>query len=418
MTYFEQLDKNPHSHRRRAGPRRAAGQHPEHDRQPGHVIDPAQLPVDPATCQPVYPHQYLKVNTIFEVARAAGLRPPGPTSTRPTRSSTALPAPASRTSSPRRSTATPRTLGDRDDWTTDNALTKQYDSYKVQAMINEINGFDHSGTTCVGTPAIFGMNFQTVSTAQKLPDLRRAHRRLPRRRHHTRSAAAGARLHQRHDRRDGRRRSRTPPGPQHGDHPFGQARPVAADPSALTRIPDGPIIAALNAAWEAAHPTDTQPLVAFSVDDDGMLMWLNDRSQAAAEFAKDFLLAPSGTGNDINGNPKPYTRSGLARSSPVSAAAYFKVQPGRSPGSRRVRHRPVRHRLHRRQGQDRRARRRQPAGPRRPPGRLGRPDQATRGDRRPGRDDPDRADHPQAARPRPEGLEAVQIEHTAVLPRT
>ena len=45
----------------------------------------------------------------------------------------------------------------------------QYDSYKVQAVLNEIDGFDHSGTTKVGTPAIFGMNFQTVSTAEKLP---------------------------------------------------------------------------------------------------------------------------------------------------------------------------------------------------------------------------------------------------------
>ena len=41
---------------------------------PTSLIDPAQLPVDPATCKPVYPHEYLKVNTIFEVARAAGLR--------------------------------------------------------------------------------------------------------------------------------------------------------------------------------------------------------------------------------------------------------------------------------------------------------------------------------------------------------
>ena len=35
-------------------------------------------------------------------------------------------------------------------------------------MINEINGFDHSGKTYVGTPAIFGMNFQSVSVGQKL----------------------------------------------------------------------------------------------------------------------------------------------------------------------------------------------------------------------------------------------------------
>ena len=39
----------------------------------------------------------------------------------------------------------------------------------VQAILNEIDGFDHSGKNHVGVPAIFGMNFQTVSTAQKLP---------------------------------------------------------------------------------------------------------------------------------------------------------------------------------------------------------------------------------------------------------
>ena len=37
-------------------------------------IDPAQLVVDPATCKPIYPHSLLRVNTIFEVVKAAGLR--------------------------------------------------------------------------------------------------------------------------------------------------------------------------------------------------------------------------------------------------------------------------------------------------------------------------------------------------------
>ena len=41
---------------------------------PQTLLDPAALPVDPATCLPVYPHQYLRVNTVFEVARAHGLR--------------------------------------------------------------------------------------------------------------------------------------------------------------------------------------------------------------------------------------------------------------------------------------------------------------------------------------------------------
>ena len=100
-------------------------------------------------------------------------------------------------------------------------------------------------------------------------------------------------------------------------------------PSALTRIPDGPIIDALNAAWKAAHPAATTDLVAFSVNDDGMLIWLSDRSAAATEFAKNFLLEHSGTGNDINGNPKPYTQSGLRQVFAGGAAAdFFKVPPG------------------------------------------------------------------------------------------
>jgi hypothetical protein len=100
-------------------------------------------------------------------------------------------------------------------------------------------------------------------------------------------------------------------------------------PSALTRIPDGPIVDALNAAWQAAHPSATSPLVAFTIDDDGMLMWLNDRSKTATEFAKQLLLGHSGIGNDISGNPKPYTQSGLAQVFAGEAAAdYFKVPPG------------------------------------------------------------------------------------------
>src|SRR5262249_21985024 len=33
---------------------------------------------------------------------------------------------------------------------------------------NEINGLDHTGSSPVGVPAIFGMNFQAVSVGQKL----------------------------------------------------------------------------------------------------------------------------------------------------------------------------------------------------------------------------------------------------------
>ena len=271
-----------------------------------------------------------KVNTIFEVARAAGLRTAwsdkhpsyeilnGPSGT----GVQDLFTPEINSNAP--------TEGASNDWTTDNALTEQYDGYKVQAVINEIDGFDHSGATAVGTPGIFGMNFQTVSTAEKLP---------------TSDGLAGGYL------ADG-----VTPGPllsraldyintkigemlaaikarhleqstvvilsaKHGQSPD--------TPSALTRIPDGPIVEELDTAWKEANPSDTTPLVAFSVDDDGMLIWLNDRSHEATKFAKRFLLDHSGTGNDINGNPKPYTSSGLAKVYAGHAAArYFGVAPG------------------------------------------------------------------------------------------
>jgi len=113
------------------------------------LIDPTRLPIDPSTCTRVYPHQYVKVNTVFEVARAHGLRTAwsdkhpadeilnGPSGTGV---QTCLPpeinsdAPAS------------------GDWTTDNASTQQYDGYKGQAVLNEIAGLDHSGRSHVGTP--------------------------------------------------------------------------------------------------------------------------------------------------------------------------------------------------------------------------------------------------------------------------
>jgi len=311
VTYFEQLDENPAALDAGQGLAGLPGSILQMTGNATSLVDTNQLPVDPASCTPVYAHQYLKVNTIFEVARAAGLRTAwadkhvayeilnGPSGT----GVQDLFAPEINSDAP--------TLGSSHDWTADNALTMQYDSYKVQAVINEINGYDHSGTTPVGTPAIFGMNFQTVSTAEKLP---------------TSDGLAGGYL------ADG-----ITPGPllqraldfidakleamvdaikarqlqsntviilsaKHGQSP--------QTPGALTRINDGTIIDALNAAWHA-HTGTTQDLVAFAIDDDGMLLWLNDRSNAAEAFAKSFLQTYSGVGNDISKQAKPFTSSGL-----------------------------------------------------------------------------------------------------------
>jgi hypothetical protein len=290
------------------------------------LMNPATFPVDPATCKPVFPNTYLRVNTVFDVAKQAGLH----TAWSDKHPAYSILDGQSGTSiddlfTPEINSSAAAAGFPGDDWTQDNAATRIYDGYKVQAVLNEIDGSDHSGTTKAGVPAIFGMNFQTISTAQKLPKS---------------DGLTGGYL------ADG-----VTPGPllasalgwidsqvgrfvaeirkQHLDNSttiilsakHGQS---PTKPSDLTRIPDGPIIDAVNAAWAKLHPSATAPLVAFAVDDDAMLWWLSDRSQAAADFAKNFLLNLSGTGNDINGNPKPFTSAGLkAVFAGEAAADYF-----------------------------------------------------------------------------------------------
>ena len=46
-------------------------------------------------------------------------------------------------------------------------LAEKYDNLKVQAVLNEINGMNSSGTRSAPVPALFGTNFQAVSIAQK-----------------------------------------------------------------------------------------------------------------------------------------------------------------------------------------------------------------------------------------------------------
>jgi Type I phosphodiesterase / nucleotide pyrophosphatase len=330
VAYFENLDKDPLSLDAGQGLAGLPGSILAMTGQPRDVINPALLPVDPRTCTPIYPHSYLKVNTVFEVLRAHGLRTAwsdkhaaydllqGPSGNgiqdlfTPEINSQAEGLPAGL------------------DWTKDNAKTQQYDNYKVQAVLNEIDGYDHGRSTKVGMPALLGMNFQSVSTAQKLP-------------------LSGG--------QPGGYQANGTPGPvltgalgfidhevstmvaelkarheldnttiilsaKHGQSPV--------EPAALTRIPDAPIMDGLNTAWAAGHP-GAAPLVAQSTNDDAMIMWLSDRSQAAADFAKAYLLGHDGTGNDINGKPKAYTASGLTKVYAGKQAAAFFGTPAGDP---------------------------------------------------------------------------------------
>jgi hypothetical protein len=329
VTYFEQLDKNLSSLDAGQGLTGLPGSILSMTGQPRDVIDPSQLPVDPKTCKPVYPHSYLQVDTIFEVARQAGL---GTAWSDKHAAYDILQGPSGAgiqdLFTPEINSGAPGYPAG-GDWTTDNAATEQYDGYKVQAVLNEIDGFDHSGTKKAGTPAIFGMNFQSVSTAEKLPvseglkggylaDGQTPGPLLAKNLDYidTQVASLTAELKKKHLTDS----TTIVLSAKHGQSPM--------DPNALTRIGDGPLLDGLNAAWKAAHP-GAGDLVALATDDDAMMIWLNDRSQAAADFAKDYLLKQSGTGNDVNGAPKAYTNSGLAQVyAGKESAEYFHTKVG------------------------------------------------------------------------------------------
>jgi hypothetical protein len=290
---------------------------------PSKVINVANLPLDPANgCQAVWPWQYLQVNTVFNVIHDHGMltawsdKHPaysilnGPSGNgiddlfAPEINSNAFHPDGT----PYMQAVDPTKQAD---WTQDNAATRQYDSYKVQAILNEIDGCDHSGNNCKGNsgvPAIFGMNFQTISTAEKLPL--------------SEGTPGGPILN------GGYLPGTHTPGPllsdalnwldgqlgamvnelakqgltsstaiiltaKHGQSP--------RDPNRLVRIDDGPIITAIDNAW-TAKTGDPNALIGDSTNDDAIMMWLTDRSSAAARFVKHWLMTHSATGTTYNAN--------------------------------------------------------------------------------------------------------------------
>jgi hypothetical protein len=153
-------------------------------------IDPAKLPRDPANnCSPVFPWNFIRTNTIFGVIHAAG----GHTAwsdKHPSYSSVAGPGGAPFPTnlddyySPEINSnvvglpgvKTPLGMNcsnvvDRlqtGSWTDSFQNIQCYDTLKVSAVLNEIDGFNHNRTKRTTVPTIFGMNFQAVSVGQKL----------------------------------------------------------------------------------------------------------------------------------------------------------------------------------------------------------------------------------------------------------
>src|ERR1017187_9551608 len=194
---------------------------------PLNVINPANLPVNPKTCKPIYPNQYLKVNTIFDVARQHGLRTAwsdkhpayqalsGPSGNgvqdyfTPEINSQAIGYPAG------------------EDWTSDHAV------WLVQGAGDPERDRrlrSQPDASCRCSRHIRHELPDRVNRA-KAAHLRRPDGRVPGWRQSSGApASARPQLHQHADRGDGLRDRCTGPGQQHGDHHLRQARAVPDQP--------------------------------------------------------------------------------------------------------------------------------------------------------------------------------------------
>ena len=147
-------------------------------------INPDYLPRDPKnSCVPVYPHNYLRVNTIFNVVKNAGGHTAwsdkhpsydftnGPSGDgvddlwSPEINSIPVPIPSVQGCSP---LPDPGAATSSNAWTDSFQNIRCYDQFKVQAVLNWIDGKTHDGSAAAPVPNLFGMNFQAVSVGQKL----------------------------------------------------------------------------------------------------------------------------------------------------------------------------------------------------------------------------------------------------------
>jgi len=149
----------------------------------GGGLDPNYLVRDPKNhCKTLLPHEYLRVNTIFEVVKAAGGHTAW-TDKHPSYEWTNGPSGKGvddfygpeinsiPVALPQFPGCAPVPYADStpdDGWTNSFDDIQCYDSLHVQAVLNEIDGYNHDRTRKVGVPTLFGTNFQAVSVGEKL----------------------------------------------------------------------------------------------------------------------------------------------------------------------------------------------------------------------------------------------------------
>ena len=151
-------------------------------------LDSSRMDRDPAHgCLPVMPWQFVRTNTIYGVIHKAGGytawsdKHPAYSSVAgrdgvgvlddfysPEINSNVVALPKTTTADGQDCRSIPDQGADLTSWTNSFKNIKCYDTLKVNAILSEIEGWNHLHTAKTKTPTIFGMNFQAVSVGQKL----------------------------------------------------------------------------------------------------------------------------------------------------------------------------------------------------------------------------------------------------------
>jgi hypothetical protein len=148
-------------------------------------LDPTRMDRDPKNgCAPVMPWDFVRTNSVFGLIHAAGGyvawsdKHPSYSSIAghggklddyygPEINSLVVALPGVQTPDGVVCSPIPDTAADLTAWTNSFTNIKCYDTLKVSAVLNWINGKSHLGGPAPKTPTIFGMNFQAVSVGQK-----------------------------------------------------------------------------------------------------------------------------------------------------------------------------------------------------------------------------------------------------------
>jgi hypothetical protein len=138
----------------------------------GGAFNPQAIPhakVD-GSCKPVYPHDYVKTNTIFEVVKASVPNARTAWADKHAWGYDWLNGPSGTgVDDLMRTEINSIDPKSNTNYTDIYTHTEVFDDLHAQALINQIEGRNSTGDASTGIPTIFGANFQTLSVAQKAP---------------------------------------------------------------------------------------------------------------------------------------------------------------------------------------------------------------------------------------------------------